>query len=184
MKKVEKEKETPKNQEPEKVVEETPEVPEDKTKENKEDLEKNFKSVEAQKEHWREKAEKAEAELEKFKPKEEPKNEESVSMEEKVKVMEFQLSNPDEKYSEEEVSHISFIAKEKSVSLKEAADLAKGYIEFNRQKVADEKKIPEPATVPTEKKEATPESVASDKEAHKALWLKNMEEGTTQKTGI
>ena len=129
------ENETPKNEEetetPKTPQEETPEV--EKPKQSKE-----LQSALAQKDHWREKAEKAEKQLQSKPPESAPQGDKD---EWRSKVN-FLLQNQDKKYSEEEFDHIAIISTQRKISLEEAAKKENEYIQFKREKVVDKKKVP------------------------------------------
>lgn len=103
---------------------------------------KELQSALAQKEHFRDKAEKAEKELEslkKEKPSESAPTEEKDEWKSKV---EFLLQNQEKKYSETEFDHISVVATQKGIGLDEAAKQVDSYIQFERDKVETAKKVP------------------------------------------
>ena len=137
---------------------------------------KELQSAIAQKEHWREKAEEFEAKVSELEEKTKPKKE--ISQDEWKSKVDFLMEHKD--YSEEEFNHISTVAKEFDISLDEAAELEGDYIQYRREKVAKEKKIPEPSSPSFETKGLTPEEIGkmSDEE-HRKLWeedLKKQEE--------
>jgi hypothetical protein len=123
------------------LEEETPiEVtPEEKTKENQ-DAGKDLETALAQKAHWREKAEKLQAQIDALKPKEEPKKqpEDDLSIVKKVKL----LSG----LSEEQISFVSNYARGTGKSLEDTLQdqSVKIAIEAMDKKMQEEKKVPEP----------------------------------------
>lgn len=168
--------------------EETPQVPEEKTEENQ-DLLKKFQSAEAQKEHWREKATKFETELAETKKQipakaemEEPKAPSQIDPRDIVR-----LTKALQGFNDEEVSFIYRNAK--SQNLDDIVEATKdpwvsSAIESQRQKVEQEKKVPEPGVVPggLPKKELTVEDLVKDPDAHKRAFEKLFE--PNQASGI
>jgi len=116
------------------------ETPEKTDESDKTEKSKDLQSALAQKEHWRKKAEEAQKKLQE----QAPKKEESPD-EWKMKV-DFLLANRDKNYSEEEFDHIASVAERKGISLEEAAKSEEDYINYQRTKVAQEKKTPEPSS--------------------------------------
>jgi len=110
---------------------------------------------------------------EKTKPKKE------ISQDEWKGKVDFLIEHKD--YSEEEFNHISTAAKEFDISLDEAALLEEDYIQYRREKVAKEKKIPAPSSPSLESKELTSEEIGKmSEEEHRRLWeedLKSREGG-------
>jgi len=160
------EKETPKNQEaseePKTSEEkETPEKTEEPEKAEPEKAEESkeidVKSLLAQKEHFREKYQKAKAELDKLK---------SSGVQAPVDPLEVvKLAKALEGYNEEEIEFITRVAPEKSPDgiLKALQDeWVKTAIEAKREKVAKEKKVPESSSPASKTGEITPEEAAKD----------------------
>lgn len=171
----EQEMETPQTEE----GEETPEVPAEKTKENQDELLKKFQSAEAQKEHWRVKAEKAEAELKKLKPTEQPK-EEPKGANNDPKTM-VRLSKALGSYDEDEIDFIYTVAKDstpEAIIEASKSEWVQTAITAKREKVAKEKQIPEPGNLSgaPSLKGLTPEEIAKDPDSHKKAWEKHMRE--------
>jgi hypothetical protein len=163
----EQEMETPQTEE----GEETPEVPAEKTKENQDELLKKFQSAEAQKEHWREKAEKAEAELKKLKPEEQPKTEPKIVKETNPKLM-LRLSKALTDYNEDEIDFIYQVSRDDSpetIIETSKSDWVQLAINAKREKVAKEKQIPEPGNVPGGKstKGLSVEDIDKEPDSHK-----------------
>jgi hypothetical protein len=123
---------------------------------------KELQSALAQKEHWRKKFEdliksvKPEVKPEKL---EKPVNVPEDEWREKV---EFLVKNRD--YNEDEYDHIATVAKRKGVGLKEAAEMEKDYINFQREKVVEKTKTPSPSQsgFSTYDKKITPETSPKD----------------------
>src|SRR4030043_457595 len=101
---------------------------------------KQFRTLDAQKRYWREKAEEAEEKLKNLKP---PVAEDGDFWKKKV---DFLLENQDKRYSEDEFEHISTVSQRKGVSLSDAAKSEDGYIKFLREKVAGQNKVPAPGS--------------------------------------
>ena len=125
----------------------------------------------------RERREELEAALKEHeKPKDTEKKE---SPDEWQKKVEFLLEHKD--YSEDEFNHIATVAKEHDISLEEAAELEDDYIRFRREKVAKEKKIPEPNSPSKESNEISADDIAKmSEEEHKKLF----EESLKKKQGL
>jgi len=113
------------------------ETPEKTDESDKTEKSKDLQSALAQKDWWRKKAEEAQKKLQK----QTLKKEESPD-EWKMKV-DFLLANRDKNYSEDEFDHIASVAERKGISLEEAAKSEEDYINYQRDKVAQEKKTPE-----------------------------------------
>jgi Rieske Fe-S protein len=104
---------------------------------------KELQSALAQKEHWRKKFEDL---AKSVKPEVKPEKTEkpvNVPEDEWREKVEFLVKNRD--YNEDEYDHISTVAKRKGVGLKEAAEMEKDYINFQREKVAEKTKTPSPS---------------------------------------
>ena len=87
--------------------------------------------------------------------------------------VEFLMSHKD--FSEEEFNHVATVAKEFNVSLDEAAELEDDYIHYRREKVAKEKKIPEPGSASKESKNLSPEDIAKmSEEEHRKLFEEDL----------
>lgn len=160
------------------VPEEAPEAPQ-------EDLTPKLKELEEKNKQLFERAKKAEEKLKEIKPlREEPREEPKVDDDFWKNKVEFVLANQEKKYTKDEIDHISFVAREKKLSLDEAANLEEPYIQFKREKVAQEKKVPEPGNVPggLPKKEISVEDIAKDPDAHRKAFDKLFE--PTQESGI
>jgi len=98
---------------------------------------------------------------------EKPKKE--VSQDEWKSKVDFLMGNKD--FSEEEFNHIATVSKEFDVSLEEAAELEKDYIQYRREKVAKEKKVPAPSSPSSESKELSSEEIGKmSKDEHRKLW--------------
>jgi hypothetical protein len=95
---------------------------------------KEFQTLLAQKEHFRNKYETLRKEFGDVTPKKETK---SDDWRERV---DFLLVNRD--FNKQEFDHISAVSKRDSISLQEAAEKENDYITFRRQKTAEENKIP------------------------------------------
>lgn len=171
--------------------EETPQVPEEKTEENQ-DLLKKFQTVEAQKEHWREKAVKFETELTEAKKqipaKAEIKEEPKAPLQQDPRDI-VRLAKALSGYSDEEVNFIYKNAKDVNLdSIIEATKdpWVKSAIDSTREKVAKENKIPESSLVPGGKanKVITDEVMKNDPDAHKKAFEEFMKTGQNQEQGI
>ena len=132
--------EEPTNPEPEMAIQEpsesdTPQKPEGENPEPKSTDE--LKTALAQKKHWREKFEKLDKAQES-----EPKPSIPLSDDDWKNRTDFLLTNQSKNYSKAEFDHISIISKEKGVSLAVAAEQSADYINFNRDKVENSKKVP------------------------------------------
>jgi len=137
------EKKTPSEEEASK----TPTEKTDKSdKPDKAEESKDLQSALAQKKHWRDKAEKAEAQLKQFqeeKPKKSAPKEGNDEWKEKV---DFLLQSQGKKYSEDEFEHVANVASRKKISLSDAAKSEDEYIQFQREKVGKDKQIPAPSS--------------------------------------
>ena len=132
--------EEPTNPEPEMAIQEpsesdTPQKPEG---ENPVEKSKELETALAQKKHWREKYDK----LAKVQESEPIKPSVPLSDDDWRTRTDFLLTNRGKDYSREEFDHISMVSKEKGVSLDAAAKLEADYINFNRDKVENSKKVP------------------------------------------
>lgn len=177
--------------------EEVPQAPEEKTEENQteenteepqEDLLKKFQSAEAQKEHFRAKAEKFEKELKELKPEEQPKEEKGVISETNPRDI-VRLTKALSGYDDDEINFIYRNAKDTSLdSIIEATKdtWVIDSIETRREKVEKEKKIPESANVQGEtgSKDLSPEDIKKDPDAHKKAFEEFMKTGELQEPGI
>jgi len=143
------EEQTPKNQK-ETETQKTPQ--EEKPDEKSKDLQ----SALAQKEHQREKREKAEAKVKELEA-QIPKKEESVD--DWKRKVDFLLTHKKEDYSEDEFNHIAVVAKERGVSLEEASKSEKEYVDFQREKVAKKNNIPEPSSPSSASGEVSEEDI-------------------------
>lgn len=134
-----------------------------------------LKTLKAQKKHWREKYDK----LNKSKEESKDKPKTSLSDDEWRTKTDFLLTHNEKKYSPAEFDHISTIAKDKGVTLDEAAEKAEEYIQYQREKVVNSNKVPNSDS-------ALGVSGKSDKEIgdmsdaeHEAYWKKQNEKRGT-----
>lgn len=173
-----KEETTPEEETPKEVKEET-EEPEKTTEPEKAEKSKEFQTLDAQKRYWRERAQKAEAKEQKPEPKK-PSDEEDTGFW-KAKV-DFLIQNQDKKYSEDEFDHIATVAARKGVSLPEAAKSENGYIDFQREKVAEKNKIPGPGSSSsfTSIEKTSEEIAAMTSDEHRLYEAKIIKERTGQ----
>jgi len=112
------------------------------------------------------------AEYEKEK-KEVPKKTATETEDEWRQKIEFLLEHKD--YTEDEYDHIATVAKKFDISLEEAAELEKDYIQYHREKVAQEKKVPEPSSPSREGKKIAPEDIAKmSEEEHRKLFEEDL----------
>ena len=167
--------------------EETPQVPEEKTEENQEEMLKKFQSAEAQKEHWREKATKFETELAEAKKQipikvEEPK----TTTDPKVLV---KLSKALSGYDEEEIDYIYQMSKDQSPEAIIEATKNKWVqtaINANREKVVNENKVAASSNVPGGKSNETfnPADLDKDPDAHRKFFEEQMKKTQERGTGL
>jgi len=168
------------------VLEDDPGQPQNDLTAKIKELESKMKETDEKNKQLFERAKKAEEKIKEIKPVEpepkiEPKGDESW----KNKI-DFLLSNSDKKYSEEEFEHIALIADRKRLSLSEAAKIEENYIQFNRDKVAKEKKIPESGNVPggESHKAITPDDMEKDPDAHRKVFDEFLRTGEIKEQGI
>jgi len=153
---------------------ETSEKREEKAAEKEPDWKAKADAMYAKYKDAKETIEELEVKLTDLEEKAKPKKE--VSEDEWKKKVNFLLENKEKGYTEEEFNHIATVSKEFDVSLDEAALLEEDYIQYRREKVAKEKKVPEPGSPSLEKETLSSEEIGKlSKEEHKKLWEKELE---------
>jgi len=102
----------------------------------------------------------------------------------KAKV-DFLLAHKDKNYTEDEFNHIATVAKEYDISLEEAALLEDDYIQYRREKVAKDKKIPEPSSPSRGSKELSWQDIGKmSEEEHRKLWEEDLKKRKERGEGI
>lgn len=127
-------------------------------------------------------AKKAEEELKKLKtekPETKPLKEEDGDWRNKV---EFLLKNKE--YSEEEFDHIAGVAKNRNISLSEAAKSEKDYIQFKRKKADDENKVLSPSSPDFVSTGKTSKEIEDMSQEDYAKLLKEQGKKTAKRQGI
>jgi len=167
------------------VPEDAPAAPQEDLTEKLKELETKAKDLEEKNKQLFERAKKAEEKIKEFKPvetKEEPKAPSQIDPRDIVR-----LTKALQGFNDEEVSFIYRNAK--SQNLDDIVEATKdpwvsSAIESQRQKVEQEKKVPEPGVVPggLPKKELTVEDLMKDPDAHKRAFEKLFE--PNQASGI
>ena len=167
------------NPEPEKAIQEPSESETPPTSEGENPVKKSkeLETALAQKKHWREKYEKLEA----SKDKESEPIKPSIPLSDndwRTKT-DFLLNNRNKDYSRDEFDHISIVSKEKGVSLDEAAKLSADYINFNRDKVENSKKVPGSSSALGAGGKSDKDIASMTDAEHEAFWKKtNDKKGT------
>lgn len=149
------------------------EKPEDKSKEESTEL----KTAVAQKKHWREKHDKLKESIEKG---EKDKPEVPVSDKDWRLKTDFLLANSNKNYSQAEFDHISIVSKERKMSLNDAAKNEADYIQFNREKVENSKKVPGSSSAVGAGEKSDKEIGKMTDSEHEAYWKKHNEKQGTR----
>ena len=170
--------EEPTNPEPEKAVQEPsePDTPLTPEGENPIKKSKDLETALAQKKHWREKYDKL------AKEKESNPDKPSVPLSDndwRTKT-DFLLNNRNKDYSREEFDHISIVSKERGISLDEAAKQSADYINFNRDKVENSKKVPGSSSALGASGKSDKDIANMTEAEHEAFWKKSMEKKGTR----
>jgi len=95
--------------------------------------------------------------------------------------VDFLLKNREKNYSEEEFNHIAVVAKERGISLEDAAKSEEDYIKYQREKVEKAKNVPEPSS-PSGRGEKSPKEMS--REEHEKFFYDNIKRQRQGGTGI
>lgn len=172
--------ETPAEKTEDKSTEEkTPEgdkTPEDKST-DRQPTAQEFKAVDGARKHFEDLAKDQKTEIEELKSQVSRKDE---STEDRDKRVDFLLTHRE--FTQVEFDHIATVAQRKGTSLEDAAESEKGYTNYQREKVAKEKKIPESSSPGGVSKKFTSKELEDMKDEEFKEYEKQQRE--ERKTGI